>query len=323
MAEYKTGERMEIAKNFQSITIEELDRWLKSGEELVLVHTLPPEDFNQQRLPQAINVCVYEMTFIDQIHALGIDHGAKLVVYGSSARSMDAVTAAGKLMRDGYAAVYVLSGGREAWVNAGYAVEGDGIAQEIESVPSPLLTAGHYTLDLDASGVEWTGRNPNGKHYGTLQLAGGALNVAEGAVRGAFELDMTSIRNTDLEGDEMQSTLIEHLLSDDFFFVERFSRAYFTLEEALPLPEATSGQPNYRVRGSLELRGIRLPLELTSTLSAMEGDRFVAQAHFDWDRTLWGVVYGSSRFFERLGMHLVFDAISLELRMVFHKASDT
>jgi hypothetical protein len=34
-------------------------------------------------------------------------------------------------------------------------------------------------------------------------------------------------------------------------------------------------------------------------------------AHFDFDRTRWNVIYGSSRFFEHLGMHLVFDLISI------------
>ena len=40
------------------------------------------------------------------------------------------------------------------------------------------------------------------------------------------------------------------------------------------------------------------------------------ESHFDIDRTRWGITYGSPRFFERLGMHLVFDLISIQLRIV-------
>ena len=40
------------------------------------------------------------------------------------------------------------------------------------------------------------------------------------------------------------------------------------------------------------------------------------EAHFDLDRTQWNVIYGSSRFFEHLGMHMVFDQISIELRLI-------
>jgi hypothetical protein len=38
-----------------------------------------------------------------------------------------------------------------------------------------------------------------------------------------------------------------------------------------------------------------------------------AQASVDLDRTLWDVCYGSGKLYERLGMHLVNDLISLEL----------
>jgi len=41
-----------------------------------------------------------------------------------------------------------------------------------------------------------------------------------------------------------------------------------------------------------------------------------AEAHFDLDRTRWGVIYGSGRFFEHLGMHLVYDPISVQVRIV-------
>ena len=44
---------------------------------------------------------------------------------------------------------------------------------------------------------------------------------------------------------------------------------------------------------------------------------FTAEAHFDIDRTRWKVIYGSSRFFKHLGMHLVFDLISIQCRIVF------
>jgi hypothetical protein len=40
------------------------------------------------------------------------------------------------------------------------------------------------------------------------------------------------------------------------------------------------------------------------------------EAHFDMDRTRWGIIYGSARFFEYLGMHLVFDLISFQVRII-------
>lgn len=45
-------------------------------------------------------------------------------------------------------------------------------------------------------------------------------------------------------------------------------------------------------------------------------DTLLVEAHFAIDRTNWGIIYGSARFFEHLGMHQVFDEISLCLRLV-------
>ena len=42
----------------------------------------------------------------------------------------------------------------------------------------------------------------------------------------------------------------------------------------------------------------------------------IAEAHFDIDRTRWNVIYGSTRFFEHIGMHLVFDLISFQVKLV-------
>ena len=47
-----------------------------------------------------------------------------------------------------------------------------------------------------------------------------------------------------------------------------------------------------------------------------ENDSLIMEAHFDIDRTKWNVIYGSIRFFEHLGMHKVFDLISLQLRVI-------
>jgi len=41
-----------------------------------------------------------------------------------------------------------------------------------------------------------------------------------------------------------------------------------------------------------------------------------ADEHFDIDRTGWNLLYGSGKFYEKLGKHLVNDAVSLALKLV-------
>ncbi|MGA7643487.1 MAG: YceI family protein, partial [Syntrophobacteraceae bacterium] len=172
-----------------------------------------------------------------------------------------------------------------------------------------------YTVDIERSIIEWTGRNPNTTHYGTLRLLRGDITIRQGKLNGTFEIDMLSLKNLNLEGSEWQPVLIAHLKSDDFFFAEKFPKARFTIDSTREIGESLS-EPNFEVEGTLELRGVRNGMKFLATISNLPDGAVTAEAHFDFDRTHWKIIYGSSRYFEHLGMHLVFDPISIGLRIV-------
>jgi hypothetical protein len=76
------------------------------------------------------------------------------------------------------------------------------------------------------------------------------------------------------------------------------------------------GSPNFKVKGTLELRGIKKGIAFPATVNPLPDGGATVEAHFHVDRTRWGAIYGSSRFFEHLGKHLVFDLISIQIRLV-------
>jgi polyisoprenoid-binding protein YceI len=230
---------------------------------------------------------------------------------------MDAAVAAEKMLRMGYRQVSVFEGGIAAWRSAGYPLEGDDPGAA--NLPDPVFRFddGIYPVVPGASLIQWTGRNANGRHYGTVALAGGKAQVASGEITGAFEVDMTSIQNINLKGDPLESVLVDHLKSDDFFFVRMFPTARLTLRSVIPMDDATPTEANYEITGDLTLRGITKTLRLPATVNRLAEGGFAAEAHFDIDRTRWGVIYGSARFFKHLGMHQVYDVISFEVRVVF------
>ena len=172
-----------------------------------------------------------------------------------------------------------------------------------------------YTVNVEQSIIEWTGRNPNTAHYGTLRLLRGDITIQQGMLNGTFDIDMHSVKNLNLEGSEWQPVLISHLKSDDFFFTEKFPTARFTIDSVRRISESLSA-PNFEVEGTLELRGERNTMKFPATISKLPDGAVTAEAHFDFDRTLWKIIYGSSRYYEHLGMHLVFDPISIRLRIV-------
>ncbi len=229
---------------------------------------------------------------------------------------METIMAAGKLEQEGYKHINVLKGGLKAWRSDGLSLEGEAVDEP--DVPQTLLKLEDrsYRVDTNQSVVEWTGRNPNTSHFGNIKIATGELAVKDEIITGKFDIDMKSITNKSLEGDELQPVLIAHLKSDDFFLSSIFSTAKFEIHNSTPVKEPFLTVPNYSINGALELRGVKAEQDFMATVSKTAENGLTVEAHFDIDRTRWNIIYGSTRFFDHLGMHLVFDLISIQVRIV-------
>lgn len=306
---------MENIKEIKEILPETLNTLMSEGKNFILINVLPQEVYDRKRLPGSKNACVFEIAFPGRIESMINKKHRQIILYGSSDRSKDAVTAAEKLVRLGYHDVYVLVGGMEAWQADGFALEGSDTGSHNDAEMKLQFKDGIYVVDTKKSSIEWTGRNPNTTHFGTLAFENGRISVTDGFIGGTFDIDMQSIKNISLEGDEMQPVLVGHLESDDFFFVKMFPKATFTIKKGKPLDEPTLTAPNFEFTGLLKLRGLTREVRFPATVSLLNDKTIGIEAHFDIDRTRWDIIYGSSRFFEHLGMHLVFELISIQLRI--------
>jgi polyisoprenoid-binding protein YceI len=301
------------------ITAAELNDALKAGAAPAVIDTLPPEYYGQGHIPGAINACVYEMVFLQRVAEFAGGHDAPLVVYGSSDRSRGAAVAVEKLKRAGYADVVELAGGLEAWQAARYPIE----PAEASPQEEPGCSDGRYLIDPAASRLEWNGRNLNGRHMGTIALAGGEVTLENGTITGGkIIIDMDKIVNLDLRDEEYNRMLITHLKSDDFFDVTRYPHASYTISRAEPLVGAVPGAANYLVKGSLEVKGVGRELQFPAEIVPQANGQLKARASSDLDRTEWGVIYGSGRYFEKLGMHLVSDIVTVEIFLVANRCGE-
>ncbi len=319
---------MVMPTRFTRISPAELKKWLDREEPLTLVDVSTDEQFARHRLPGASNVCVHEMVFAKNIRSLAPDTRRKIVVYGVSAESLDGATGADRLARLGYQDVHLLTGGLRSWVEEGLPLETRAgleilAVEDLESdsvVWGFLDTVRTYAVDLEESTIHWTGRNSNGKHFGTVGVTDGSLSARDGQLSGALSIDMRTIRNLDVKDSTLRRLLETHLESEDFFNVTMFPKANLTVLAAEPLQAAPLGAANFKMRVSLSMCGVRAEMDMSGTLSWLttEGPEqgYALEAHFDLDRTRWGVIYGSGRFYEQLGKHLVFDPISIEARLV-------
>ena len=294
-----------------TITAHELQELIASNS-VSLIDVLLPEDFACRHIGGAGNACVYEMVFLDRIAECVPGMDRAVVVYDDSGTTLAARTAKEKLERSGYRNVKILEGGLQAWQAAGFNVE--------SSVPTPPpVTAlnGVYSVDAEKSVVEWTGRNINSRHHGRIAISGGEVILANGRpMSGRFVLDMNTITNLDLQDESWRDMLLRHLKSDDFFDVERYPAATFELHGAAEIADATPGTPNMEITGAITIKEMSRSICFPAIIEAQEDGSLKAQAVFSLDRTLWNVHYGSGKLYERLGMHLVNDLISIELFIV-------
>lgn len=299
---------------FNRLTAADVVQFTEAGEG-VLVDVLVPEHYEARHIPGALNACVYEMVFLETMKDIAPDTAAPVVLYGAGSKSLDSVTAADKLQRAGYADVAIFTGGLEEWREAGHSFAGER-PEEVEP-PHPVvnLESRQYSLVPMESKVQWTGRNNNGNHFGIIGLKSGEFD-ATGELSCTITLDMKAVRNVNLEGDELQPVLEAHLASDDFFFVSLFPEATFTTSLIKLVEEGEATRPNGMLQGNLSMRGITNEIAFPVHLRTLEGGQLVIQGNLDIDRTEWGVIYGSSRFFKHLGYHVVYDFISIDFRLV-------
>jgi rhodanese-related sulfurtransferase/polyisoprenoid-binding protein YceI len=289
-----------------------LARRIEASDDLTIVDVLLPEHYQAHHIPGAVNACVYEIVFLDTIRRLIPNQSTPIVVYDSSKRSQASANAARKLQDAGYLNVCDLSDGIEGWSAAGFPLEPAGAKLAGE----PGLQDKKYRIDTDKSQVTWTGRNLAGRHTGNLAISSGELAIEGGELTGGrIVIDMKSINNFDLQDANYRTMLISHLLSEDFFEISRYPSAEAILKGWRPIPGATQGRANYRIEADLTIKGITHPVSFDAVIVPQD-DCIKAQAALDIDRTAWNVTYGSGKLFEKLGMHLVNDLVTLEFFLV-------
>nr|WP_319400649.1 YceI family protein [uncultured Carboxylicivirga sp.] len=161
-------------------------------------------------------------------------------------------------------------------------------------------------IDVKKSSLEWTGKKVTGEHMGNILFKSGELVFKDGKLSGGeFEVDMTSITNTDLTDAEYNKKLVGHLKSDDFFGVEKYPTS------TLKIKTIHQKGNEYHVVADLTIKGKTNPVEF----SVMDSDD-VYDGVITIDRTKYDVRYGSGKFFDNLGDKVIYDEFTLAFKVV-------
>lgn len=174
-----------------------------------------------------------------------------------------------------------------------------------------------YKVNVEKSSLRWTGYYlfSFSEHNGTIALSEGEIKVStEEIISGFFDIDMKSIRNLDIP-DGGGKDLENHLMSDDFFSVDKFPTARFEIAKVEKIKEPQHGGPNYDVTGNLTIKGITNSLTFPALITFAE-DGLEAKAKLKIDRTKWNVRYNSGKFFSEIGDGAISDAIGMEIHLL-------
>ena len=165
----------------------------------------------------------------------------------------------------------------------------------------------HVKVNTSTSTVKWKGSKVTSFHEGNIKLSSGKLIFDHGKlVGGEFEIDMSTIVNTDMEG-RMKQRLEWHLKNEDFFNVAEFPTSTITITNAV------KGEGNtYKVVADLTIKGITHPISFDADVN-VNGLNFLAAAKIKIDRTKWDIKYNSGNFFKDLGDKLILDEIEFDI----------
>ncbi|CAM4268860.1 YceI family protein [Gillisia hiemivivida] len=191
---------------------------------------------------------------------------------------------------------------------------------EAQEVANATMEATVFEVDTTASVINWQGEKPTGTHTGTIKLQEGTFKANDSVIEsGTFVIDMTSIKDTDLEGDDKLS-LENHLKGTvegkegDFFNVTKYPTGTFEVTGVSEKDGKTM------LQGNLTLKDVTKNIEFPVTININEDTMELTSEKFNIDRTKWNVNYGSKSVFDGLGDKFINDEIELMIEVKAKKA---
>lgn len=176
-----------------------------------------------------------------------------------------------------------------------------------------------YAANTEESTIQWTGTKPVGKHVGTLKLQNGVLLISENNIKGGtFVIDVKSLEPHDQDA-EGNAKLQGHLLSEDFFQSEQYPTSTFEItevKEGVPqTDDLVMKDATHMITGNLTLKNVTKSITFPAKVQ-VEGNKVVADADFNIDRTKWEMNYGND---QSLGDKFIRPEVNLGLHLVAEK----
>lgn len=170
------------------------------------------------------------------------------------------------------------------------------------------LRASEY--QLEDYRIAWSGSMPAATHTGLLTPQSVNVSITEDGKIQFLKvvLDMDSIDVTDLKGGK-RDKLMEHLRSEDFFFVEKYPTASFDLERHV----------DGTLYGTMTIRGISKHMALPVEVHGHPDRGWILTGSFTFNRQDFNVNYQNGGFFGVAKDKLIRDEVELNVELKVKK----
>lgn len=167
-------------------------------------------------------------------------------------------------------------------------------------------------VNIEESVLTWKGTKPTGSHDGSVSLKSGGFKLEEGKLtQGEFVVDMNSIKVLDIPADnEGNGKLVGHLISADFFDVEKYPTSKFVITSVEDKGE------KIHVTGNLTIKDVTKSITIPATLTTENGISTFKSDVFNVNRADFNVKYGSKSFFDNLKDRFIDDMMEMSFTVV-------
>lgn len=190
----------------------------------------------------------------------------------------------------------------------------DSINETMNETADNHASAAKTTTISGKTSIVWNGTKViGGGHTGTLEAKETTLELNGDALTGGrVVVDMTTLTNSDQDG-EWKQQLEDHLTSDDFFAVAQYPTATMTLTSV-----SNGANGVYNANGDLTIKGMTLAQQFVIK-EVKNGKSSTFTVHLEFDRTQYGIKYGSNNFFDDLKDKAIGDIVTIDVEIVANK----
>ena len=168
-----------------------------------------------------------------------------------------------------------------------------------------LSTAFAADIDTSKSSLKWEGTKITGKkHFGKVPFKSGSVELKKGKiVSGEFVADLANFTIEDISG-EWATKFLGHVKSKDFFDVTKFPTAKIKIKSV----KGNAATASLTIKGKTH--------DVKFDIKEVKG---VYSGILKFDRTKFGMIYGSGDFFKGLGDKVIKNEVTVNFSFIVKK----